>query len=93
MRTLEIETNFDELLNEALNKNKTPKTLTFQKSLRDYRDLLFTFLNGKDVPADNNASERGLKNFKVKLKISSQFKTCQNSFAKNRSVIDTCEKK
>jgi transposase len=43
-RTLEIETDFDELLNEALNKNKTPKTLTFQKSLRDNRDSLFTFL-------------------------------------------------
>ncbi len=35
-QTLEIEINFDELLNEAVNKNKTPKILLFQKSLRDY---------------------------------------------------------
>ncbi len=91
-RTLEIETNFDELLNVALNKNKTPKTLAFQKSLRDNRDFLFAFLYNKDVPPDNNASERGIRNFKVKLKISGQFKTGQNTFAKIRSVIDTCKK-
>ena len=91
-RTLEIETSFNNLLNETLNENKTPKTLTFQKSLRDNRDSLFTFLYNKDVPPDNNGSERGIRNFKVKLKISGQFKTGHNAFAKIRSVIDTCKK-
>ena len=91
-RTLEIETSFNKLLNETLNKDKTPKTLTFQKSLRDNRDSLFTFLYNKDVPSDNNGSERGIRNFKVKLKISGQFKTGHNAFAKIRSVIDTCKK-
>lgn len=91
-RTLEIETSFNKLLKETLNKDKTPKTLTFQKSLRDNRDSLFTFLYNKDVPPDNNGSERGVRNFKVKLKISGQFKTGHNAFAKIRSVIDTCKK-
>ncbi len=63
-RALKIETNFDELLNEALNKNKTPKILTFQKSLWDNRDFLFTFPNNKDVSPDNNSSERGIRNFR-----------------------------
>ncbi len=91
-KVLEIETDLDQLLNQILSKNKTPKTLTFQNSLRDYRAYLFTFLYNKDVPADNNASERGIRNFKVKLKISGQFKTGHNTFAKIRSFIDTCKK-
>ena len=52
---------------------------------------LFTFLFIEEVPPDNNASERAIRNVKVKQKISGQFKsnkTAQN-FAKIRSVIDT----
>jgi len=45
------------------------------------------------VPPDNNGSERGIRNFKVKQKISGQFKTGQESFAKLRSIIDTCIKR
>ncbi|MFH2143105.1 MAG: transposase [Bacteroidota bacterium] len=59
---------------------------------KDYRDYLFTFLYNIDVPPDNNGSERGVRNFKVKLKVSGQFKTGQNTFAKIRSIIDTCKK-
>ena len=88
----EVETSMDDLLNEVLLKDKTPKTMTFQKSLRDYRNYLFTFLYKKDVPSDNNGSERGIRNFKVKLKVSGQFKTGHNTFAKIRSIIDTCKK-
>ncbi|MCF6307029.1 MAG: transposase, partial [Flavobacteriaceae bacterium] len=45
----------------------------------------------ENVPPDNNASERAIRNVKVKQKISGQFKiqkSAQN-FAKIRSVIDT----
>lgn len=56
-------------------------------------DYLFTFLYNKDVPPDNNGSERGIRNFKVKMKISGQFKTGHETFAKLRSIIDTCIKK
>ncbi|MDO9276205.1 MAG: transposase, partial [Lutibacter sp.] len=43
------------------------------------------------VPPDNNASERAIRNVKVKQKISGQFKIEQaaQNFAKIRSVIDT----
>jgi len=91
-RVLKIETNLNKLLTETLQKDKTPHTLVFQNSLKDNREFLFTFLYNKDVPPDNNASERGIRNFKVKLKISGQFKTEHKSFAKIRSVIDSCKK-
>ena len=92
VRALEIEYEMNELLEFHLEKNKTPKTVTFQNSLLKYREFLFTFLYHKEVTPDNNGSERGVRNFKVKLKVSGQFKTGQNVYAKLRSVIDTCIK-
>lgn len=91
--TLEIETKMDKLLLEELSKKEYPKTLIFQNSMQTYRNYLFTYLYHKDVPPDNNGSERGIRNFKVKQKISGQFKTGQESFAKLRSIIDTCIKR
>ncbi len=64
---------------------------TFYKRICRERRHLFTFLFIPEVPPDNNASERAIRNIKVKQKISGQFKTekgAQN-FAKIRSVIDT----
>ena len=40
---------------------------------------------------DNNASERGIRNFKVK--ISGQFRAGHNTFSIIRSFIDTCKKR
>mgnify|MGYP000076199307 CR=1 FL=1 len=64
---------------------------TFYKRMRRERKHLFTFLYIKNVPPDNNASERAIRNVKVKQKISGQFKTerAAKNFAKIRSVIDT----
>jgi len=87
-----IETEMDELLSTQL-KEKTPKTVIFQNSMIDYRKYLFPFLYDKNIPADNNGSERGIRNIKVKMKISGQFKTGHETFAKLRSIIDTCIKK
>ena len=55
------------------------------------RQTLFVFLFLEQVPFDNNASERAIRNVKVKQKISGQFKKVQaaQNFAKIRSVIDT----
>lgn len=64
---------------------------TFYRRMCRERQQLFTFLYLAEVPPDNNASERAIRNVKVKQKISGQFKkdrTAQN-FAKIRSVVDT----
>jgi len=90
---VEIETKMDELLKEQLYQEKTPKTVIFQNSMSDYRNYLFQFLYDKDIPPDNNGSERGIRNIKVKMKISGQFKIGYDTFAKLRSVIDTCIKR
>ncbi len=70
---------------------KHKELYTFYKRMCRERRHLFTFLYIKDVPPDNNASERAIRNVKVKQKISGQFKTekAAQNFAKIRSVIDT----
>lgn len=90
---LAIEALFDELMAKQLDKEKSPKSIVFQKAMKDNRNSVFTFLYHKDVPPDNNGSERGIRNFKVKMKVSGQFKSGQHSFAKLRSIIDTCIKR
>ncbi len=77
----------------TLGYKKTPKTVVFHNSMSEYRNYLFPFLYDKDIPPDNNGSERGIRTIKVKMKISGQFKTGYNTFAKLRSVIDTCIKR
>jgi transposase len=64
---------------------------TFYKRMCRERQHLLTFLFIKDVPPDNNASERAIRGVKVKQKVSGQFKTerAAQNFAKIRSVIDT----
>ena len=58
-----------------------------------YRDCLLVFLYDLEVPPDNNASERAIRNVKVKQKVSGQFKTGQNAFCILRSVINTLKKR
>ena len=67
---------------------------SFFKRIKRERQTLFVFLFIENVPADNNASERAIRNVKVKQKISGQFKTerITQNFAKIRSVIDTTVK-
>lgn len=92
-QVVKIESKTDKLLNTFLNKNNTPKTLIFQKAMQTNRQSLFSFLYHKEVPPDNNGSERGVRNFKVKQKISGQFKTGQKAYAILRSVVDTSIKR
>ena len=65
---------------------ENPKVKEFEN-----RDSLLTFLYHLEVPPDNNGSERDIRNAKVKMKISNQFKTIDfaNHYAVIRSVIDT----
>jgi hypothetical protein len=69
------------------------KEQAFIKRLIKHRKSVFTFLTHPDVPPDNNASERAIRNIKVKTKVSGQFRNKEGKgadrYAKIRSVIDT----
>lgn len=74
--------------------DSSKKLAAFQKRMKKYKSYLFPFLEHKDLPYDNNSSERAIRNVKVKLKVSGMFKTHEGAqnFAVIRSVIDTCIK-
>lgn len=85
---------FEKDLSELLEVNTSTmhqKERAFVNRLLKRRNAIFTFLYYKEVPPDNNASERGIRNIKVKMKISNQFKSYEfaQHFAVIRSVIDT----
>lgn len=93
IRTLGFETRMDLLLAYDLSE-KHKKIRAFAKRLIKYRDSLFTYLYNQDVPPDNNGSERAIRNYKVKNKISGSFRSEEGAtvFAKLRSVVDTINK-
>ena len=89
-KTATIIQSMEHLLEHPPDKN-LKELYSFYKRMCRERQYLFVFLYIKDLPPDNNASERAIRNIKVKQKISGQFKnqdTAQN-FAMIRSVIDT----
>jgi len=85
-----LEERLDRLLDQTLDKEHK-EVLTLMKRLKKYRKHLFVFLYEYDVPADNNGSERAIRNIKVKAKISGQFRSFRGAqnFVTLRSVIDT----
>ncbi|MFP4048219.1 MAG: IS66 family transposase [Bacteroidales bacterium] len=89
-RRLQIETRLDFLLNCDIPPDKK-ELVRFQKRLKKYREYIFTFLYRPEVPPDNNASERAIRNIKVKQKISGLFRSTNGAFnfAVLRSVTDT----
>ncbi len=88
-----IEEKFQSLLKEELPPGMKDFE-TFQNRMLRYKEYLFTFLYHPDVPPDNNASERAIRNIKIKQKISGQFKSELGAkcFAVIRSITDTCLK-
>ena len=89
----QILTSFADLTIEPINQ-ACKEVIVFQKRMVKYADYVFNFLQNKDIPPDNNGSERAIRNFKVKLKVSGFFKSFQGavSYATIRSVIDTAIK-
>lgn len=83
------ETILNELLYRKLDESEFPESVKLQKSLRKNRDALLVFLYYESVQDNNNASERALRNVKVKTKVSGQFKSLQHNFCSIRSIIDT----
>ncbi len=90
---MQLEENLNALLKEDIPKISNSKTYALQKSLIKHRDSILTFLYNKDTPPDNNASERAIRNVKIKQKVSGQFKSNENIFCILRSVIDSCKKR
>jgi len=86
----DFKTELDKLL-EAPPNQSFSQIKPFVKRLIKHKESVFVFLNQNDVPADNNGSERAIRNAKVKTKVSGQFKTIENAqiFSVIRSVIDT----
>jgi hypothetical protein len=85
-----IEKRLDKLLEYSL-PTEHEELISFQKRLVKYRHYLLTFLYHQKVPPDNNASERAIRNIKVKQKVSGQFKSPNGAFifAVLRSITDT----
>ena len=84
----------EEKVTQMLEKNinsQHKKLVVFKERIQKYRNYLLQFLYHPKVPADNNASERAIRNLKVKQKISGLFKSEKgaNAFVIIRSVIDT----
>ena len=76
----------------TLLKSETEKQV---KSITKAKDKIFTFLLDEDIPADNNGSERAIRNIKVKQKVSTQFKSFEGAvyYSNIRSIIDTSRKR
>ncbi len=89
----EIMNTFSGLVNEPISQD-FKEVVVFQKRMFKYYDYVFNFLRNKDIPPDNNGSERAIRNFKIKLKISGFFKSIEGAqvYATIRSVIDTAIK-
>lgn len=89
----EIIQTFQQLIKEPVNQ-KIKELVSFQKRMVKYSDYVFAFLDNPHIPPDNNGSERAIRNFKVKLKVSNFFKSKAGSdgYAIIRSVIDTAIK-
>ncbi|MDQ7068433.1 MAG: IS66 family transposase [Sulfurimonas sp.] len=92
-----LKAQYDKSLQHLLSMPYIEKSETHQqiKSLTKSKDKLFTFLLDESIPADNNGSERAIRNIKVKQKVSGQFKSLDGAqnYANLRSVIDTSRKR
>ncbi len=89
-----IISSYQKLLDQPPDK-KHKELYSFYKRIVKYKDHVFPFLHHYDVPPDNNASERAIRNIKVKQKISGQFRSFKGAknFAVIRSIIDTLNKR
>ncbi len=89
-RRNQFERRLDFLLDFELPPEKK-ELITFQNRLKKHKEYLLVFLYRHEVPPDNNASERAIRNIKIKQKISGQFNSTNGAFrfAVLRSITDT----
>jgi transposase len=86
----ELEQSLGDLLQHPL-PEKDKLAIKLQKKLRKISQNILCFLHYKNVPPDNNGSERAIRTLKVKQKVSGGFRSVDGAdgFAVIRSVIDT----
>lgn len=67
---------------------------TLKKELTKCRDYIFNFLEDPMILSDNNASERGIRKLKIKLKNSCTFRSDfgTDAFLELHSVVETARK-
>ena len=70
------------------------KFITFKKGLVKCRDYILNFLVNPMIPFDNNGSERGICNLKIKLKNSCTFRSDfrADAFLELHSIVETAKK-
>jgi len=92
-----LKSNYEKSLEYLLAMPTVPKSESAKqiKSFTKSKNKIFTFLLDANIPADNNASERAIRNVKVKQKVSGQFKSLDGAknYATLRSIIDTSRKR
>ena len=90
-------------LDTLLNEKEIPKTddpeqqkllTNFILNLLPKKQYILTFLRQKDVPSDNNASERAVRPVKTKMKVSGQFKNeaGAEAYTSLHSIVQTARK-
>ncbi len=65
-----------------------------KRGLIKCRDYIFNFLENPAIPPDNNASERGIRKVKIKMKNSGTFRSDQgaDAFLDLLSIVETAKK-
>lgn len=65
-----------------------------KKGLTKCRDYIFNFLESPVIPPDNNASERGIRKVKIKMKNSGTFRSDEgaDAFLDLLSIVETTKK-
>lgn len=83
----------DGLLKQNISK-LGKKFETLKNGLTKCRDYIFNFLECPMIPPDNNASERGIRKLKIKLKNSCTFRSDfgADAFLELHSVVETAKK-
>lgn len=83
----------DRLIDKNLSK-LNEKFATFRNGLLKCRDYIFNFLRNPAIPPDNNASERGIRKLKIKLKNSGCFRSDlgADAFMNLHSIVETTKK-
>lgn len=88
-----LEHQLSQLLAIPIDPTHHPNSAKFQRSIIKHRNSVLPCIYDREIPPDNNGSERAVRTIKVKQKISGQFKSGQRAFCILRSVIDTLRKR